>query len=89
MAITNNKVYYGEYSLKRWLDLILNGNITLPPYQRYFVWQESQVLKLIKSIKNGYYLPAVTIGNSKNPLTNKKENMVLDGQQRLVEGDSR
>lgn len=84
MAITNNKVYYGEYSLKRWVDLILNGNITLPPYQRYFVWQESQVLKLIKSIKEGYYLPAVTIGNSKNPLTNKKENMVLDGQQRLT-----
>ena len=84
MAESNNKVYYGEYSLQRWIDLILNGGIVLPPYQRYFVWQEEQAIRLIKSIKNYNYLPAVTIGIGKNPGTGKKENMILDGQQRLT-----
>ena len=27
-----NRVYYGEYSLKHWLDLILKKNIILPPF---------------------------------------------------------
>jgi hypothetical protein len=84
MAEANNKVYYGEYSLQRWIDLILSGGIVLPPYQRYFVWQEEQAIRLIKSIKNYNYLPAVTIGIGKNPGSGKKENMILDGQQRLT-----
>lgn len=37
-----NKVYYGEYSLKHWIDLILSKNIELPEYQRYFVWEEKK-----------------------------------------------
>lgn len=84
MAQSNNKVYYGEYSLKRWIELMLRGGIVLPPYQRYFVWKEEQAVRLIKSIKEYYYLPAVTIGIGKNPATGKKENMILDGQQRLT-----
>lgn len=35
-----NKIYYGEYTLKHWIKLILNGNIILPEYQRHFVWRE-------------------------------------------------
>ena len=31
----DNKVYYGEYSLKHWINLILKGNVILPDYQRY------------------------------------------------------
>lgn len=84
MAQSNNKVYYGEYSLMRWIELLLQGGIVLPPYQRYFVWNEDQAVRLIKSIKEYNYLPAVTIGIGKNPATGKKENMILDGQQRLT-----
>ena len=84
MAASNNKVYYGEYSLKRWIELILKGGIVLPPYQRFFVWKEEQTVKLLKSIKDYNYLPAVTIGIGKNPETGKKANMILDGQQRLT-----
>ena len=39
MANKNNKVYYGEYSLDRWIKLVLTKKIVLPPYQRYFVWR--------------------------------------------------
>lgn len=66
MAASNNKVYYGEYSLKRWIELILKGGIVLPPYQRFFVWKEEQTVKLLKSIKDYNYLPAVTIGIGKS-----------------------
>ena len=38
-----NRVYYGEYTLKHWLDLMLKKNIVLPEYQRYFVWDENRV----------------------------------------------
>lgn len=31
MAQSNNKVYYGEYSLMRWTELILHGGVVLPP----------------------------------------------------------
>lgn len=34
-----NKVYYGEYSLKYWIELILKQNIILPEYQRTFVME--------------------------------------------------
>ena len=84
MAASNNKVYYGEYSLKRWIELILKSGVVLPPYQRFFVWKEEQTVKLLKSIKDYNYLPAVTIGIGKNPETGKKANMILDGQQRLT-----
>lgn len=33
-----NKVYYGEYTLKHWINMMLTGNIVLPDYQRHFVW---------------------------------------------------
>lgn len=84
MANKNNKVYYGEYSLDRWIKLVLNKNIVLPPYQRYFVWTEKQTARLLKSIENYQYLPAVTIGACVDATTDKKINMLLDGQQRLT-----
>lgn len=84
MATSNNKVYYGEYSLKRWIELILKGGIVLPPYQRFFVWKEEQAIRMLKSIKEYHFLPAVTIGIGRNPRTGKQENMILDGQQRLT-----
>ena len=59
-----NRVYYGEYSLKHWLDLILTKNIILPEYQRKFVWKPEQVKNLIETIKKGEFVPPVTIGSA-------------------------
>lgn len=77
-----NKVYYGEYSLKHWIDLILKKNIILPDYQRCFVWNENSVQTLIKSLKNNEFVPPITIGAFKIDSTN--QNLILDGQQRLT-----
>lgn len=78
-----NKVYYGEYSLKHWVDLILSKNIVLPDYQRSFVWEDWQVKDLIQTFEKELYIPPVTIGSYQ--LDNgKNTNLVLDGQQRLT-----
>lgn len=70
--------FYGEYSLKQWIELILRKEIILPPYQRAFVWTKEDVQDLIDSLKNGLFVPPITIGNYGN-----SENYILDGQQRL------
>ena len=78
----NNKVYYGEYTLSHWINLILKKNIILPDYQRYFVWDQNKAKELIKAFKEKQFIPPVTIGNFKS----EKEsiNLILDGQQRLT-----
>ena len=56
-----NKVYYGEYTLKHWIKLMLTEDIVLPAYQRHFVWQERDVKRLIQSLKDGQFVQPVTI----------------------------
>lgn len=77
-----NKVYYGEYSLKHWIDLMLSENIILPDYQRSFAWDEKDVKRLIDTFTNNQFVPPVTIGVYTK--SNGKENLILDGQQRLT-----
>jgi hypothetical protein len=77
-----SKVYYGEYSLKHWIDLILKKNLRLPKYQRHFVWDEQKTLKLVESLGNGQFVPPVIIGAFKDE--NGYHNYILDGQQRLT-----
>ena len=78
----DNRVYYGEYSLKHWIDMVLKKNIILPDYQRYFVWDEKKVETLINTFKNKQFVPPVTIGAFK--IAGSNENLLLDGQQRLT-----
>lgn len=78
----DNRVYYGEYSLKHWIDLVLKKNIILPDYQRYFVWNEKKVETLIETFKKNQFIPPVTIGAFK--IEENNQNLILDGQQRLT-----
>lgn len=80
--VANNKVYYGEYTLKHWIDLILTGNIVLPDYQRYFVWDKDKSIALINAILENQFVPPVTIGSYCEE--GEKINLILDGQQRLT-----
>lgn len=77
----NSRIYYGEYSLKHWIDLLLKGNIVLPEYQRHFVWDERSLKRLIKSLQEGQFIQPVTIGLYKT--AERGLNLLLDGQQRL------
>jgi hypothetical protein len=73
----DKKLFYGEYTLMHWVELIMRQNIVLPGYQRRFVWEKKQVERFIKSLKDGNFIPPVIIGAYNG------ENMILDGQQRL------
>ena len=77
-----HRVYYGEYSLMHWINLMLKRNIILPKYQRSFVWKDKDVTRLITSLQSGQFVQPVTIANYTNG--SKKENIILDGQQRLT-----
>lgn len=74
----SNRIYYGEYSLRYWIDLIFKGNIVLPEYQRTFVWNKDEVVKLIQSFEEDFFVPPVTIGFYGN------KNLIIDGQQRIT-----
>lgn len=71
------KMYYGEFSLREWIKMLLNGDVILPPFQRSFVWKEEQVKGLLKSFSEGFMIPPVIIAKK------EQENIILDGQQRL------
>ena len=75
------KVYYGEYTIQHWIDLMLSGDIELPNYQRSFVWDIDGVKKLIDSFKEDSFVPPITIGSFK--INGVSKNLILDGQQRL------
>lgn len=80
--MTENRTYYGEYSLERWIELVVKGNILLPEYQRHFVWNQKDLKRLIKSLNEGQFVQPVTIGLY-NKGNKEKINLLLDGQQRL------
>lgn len=78
----DNKIYYGEYSLAYWIELILTKQLVLPPYQRYFVWSKEKLKTLVDSIINNRFVPPVTIGSFIKD--GKRINYIIDGQQRLT-----
>lgn len=79
-----NRIYYGEYSLKHWIDMMLKKKITLPEYQRSFVWDDKAVKRFIKSLKEKQFIPPVTIAHYKIENEDNETNLILDGQQRLT-----
>ncbi len=78
----DSKIYYGEYTLKHWIELMLKQNIELPDYQRSFVWREKDIKRLIKSLNDGQFVQPVTIAHYNDGAECK--NLILDGQQRLT-----
>lgn len=80
--MAHTKIYYGEYSLSYWIELILKGDIILPPYQRSFVWEKDDFESLLKSFREGQFIPPITIGAFK--MEDNYQNLIIDGQQRLT-----
>lgn len=77
-----NKIYYGEYSLAYWLELMLHEKIVLPDYQRYYVWERSDLNSLVETLKHDRFVPPITIGSYFDG--QEKRNLIIDGQQRLT-----
>lgn len=79
----DSRVYYGEYSLRHWINMLLTKNIILPEYQRSFVWGEKDVVRLLSSVKEGQFVQPVTIALYKVEEGMPGQNLIIDGQQRL------
>lgn len=79
----DSRVYYGEYSLRHWINMMLSKNVILPEYQRSFVWDEKDVVRLLNSIEEGQFVQPVTIALYKVDEGMPGQNLIIDGQQRL------
>lgn len=79
----DNKVFYGEYSIAYWIELILAKKILLPSYQRHYVWNEEGLSNLVETLKEKRFVPPITIGAFKFT-DGRKCNYIIDGQQRLT-----
>jgi hypothetical protein len=78
---------------------IQSGDIKIPKFQRGFVWDEDQIIKLLESIYEGYPIGSLLFWLSDKPMRSERDiggfelpttpdkyprNYVLDGQQRLT-----
>ncbi len=84
-------------SMSKILDDLRQGIIQIPPFQREFVWQRSNIRELFDSIKNNYPIGSVLlwrprekkewdskpIGSYILPANEGQQIYVLDGYQRL------
>jgi len=81
------------------VNRIQTGDIKIPKFQRGFVWEEDQILKLLESIYQGYPIGSLLFWLSEQKMISEKNvggfdlpptpekyprNYVLDGQQRLT-----
>jgi hypothetical protein len=77
---------------------ILVGDILLPKFQRAFVWEKKQILRLLDSVNRGYPIGSVLLWQSRQELRSENSladleiklpkpdypvNYLFDGQQRL------
>lgn len=80
----NSRIYYGEYTLRHWLRLMLSGNIVLPKYQRSFVWREKDMRRLVKSLIDRQFVQPITLALFDAKDGSATSNLIIDGQQRLT-----
>jgi len=78
-ATYNIKTYGSDFTLELLIHKLQDGEITVPSFQRKYVWSQKKASKLIESFLLGLPVPQIF-------LYRKQENqdlLVVDGQQRL------
>jgi hypothetical protein len=71
--------YPADYTLSVLWQMFKQGNITIPLFQRGFVWTQKQASALIESFLMGLPVPSIFFY-----IDNENKNLVIDGQQRLM-----
>jgi len=72
--------YPADFTLEGLVAKFKKGNMTVPGFQRNFVWNIKQASRLIESFLLGLPVPAIFLFTDDV----KNEQLVLDGQQRLM-----
>jgi hypothetical protein len=88
-----------DLKLDKVIHKIELGLIKIPPFQRKFVWDQTQVIELLDSIYNNYPIGSLLLWNTKEDLPSTRNiggfklptvdkefpvDYVLDGQQRIT-----
>jgi uncharacterized protein with ParB-like and HNH nuclease domain len=68
-----------DFNITTLFNLMDNGVIRIPPFQRNYVWDEKRASKLIESIILGLPIPQVFLYEQ-----GKDNFLIIDGQQRLL-----
>lgn len=71
--------YPADYTLSVLWQMFKNGGITIPSFQRGYVWTQKQASALIESFLMGLPVPPVFFY-----IDSENKNLVIDGQQRLM-----
>lgn len=71
--------YPADYTLSVLWQMFEHGSITIPSFQRGFVWTQRQASALIESFLMGLPVPPVFFY-----IDTENKNLVIDGQQRLM-----
>lgn len=72
--------YPADFTLEGLVSKFKKGNMTVPGFQRNFVWNIKQASRLIESFLLGLPVPAIFLFTDDV----KNEQLVIDGQQRLM-----
>lgn len=72
--------YPADFTLEGLVSKYKKGNMTVPGFQRNFVWNIKQASRLIESFLLGLPVPAIFLFTDDA----KNEQLVIDGQQRLM-----
>lgn len=72
--------YGADYPVDSLINRLRSGDITIPTFQRAFVWTRAQASRFIESLLLGLPVPGIFL--SKDPET--QHLYVIDGQQRLL-----
>ena len=88
-----------EYKIEEIYQMVKRGEISIPTFQRDYVWNNDKIINLLNSLVKDYPIGSVLFGNSENNFNNKNEvvsflkedreksnyaYMLLDGQQRIT-----
>src|SRR5271157_3993908 len=71
--------YPSDFTLSGIVDMWDNGDITIPEFQREFIWNIKQSSLLIESFLLGLPVPPVFFY-----IDDENKNLVIDGQQRIL-----
>jgi hypothetical protein len=99
LKIRGDRIMADGLTIRQIVELVLNGQIRIPSFQRGFVWDAERVAYFMDSIYKGYPFGSLLFWRTKEPLKTERQlgpfvlmerdadypiDYVLDGQQRIT-----
>lgn len=72
------EVSYSEYTLKKYLQKIQDGEIKIPVFQREFVWPTQDIIDFLNSLKRGFPFGNITVWSSDKNILDERNEIIMD-----------